>query len=187
MIIAKIFLLGITLSILFMSPILLLIPMLSPACVALMLLQQDICLWSRTAAGGSSRREEHQTYSVPQNVVPCCFFWFSSKHLPSAVFNVVSVRVGISPWLLALMPHGKKKKSLYDHSGLCAPGPVQVPCKKHQCSVVGLPWITATRVHSCLWSSHRWSHVKAWASQTVAASQNRRTTLQPTAQVKQAS
>ena len=39
----------------------------------------------------------------------------------------------------AAMAPWKKKKKSYGHSGLCAPGPV---------SVVSLPWITVTWVHS---------------------------------------
>ena len=77
----------------------------------------------------------------------------------------------------------KKKKSSYDHSGLCAPGPV---------SVVFFLWITATWVHIVTHSnfsesavraggasSSRWSHVKDSDS---AASQNWQTKL--TAQVR---
>ena len=76
----------------------------------------------------------------------------------TAAIAIIAPHFGLDvPW---------KKKLLYGHNGLCAPGSVQVPCKKHQCGGVGLPWITATQVHSVLcsrielkWvcSSRRWS------------------------------
>ena len=76
----------------------------------------------------------------------------------TAAIAVIAPHFGLDvPW---------KKKLLYGHNGLCAPGSVQVPCKKHQCGGVGLPWITATQVHSVLCSrielkwvrgSRRWS------------------------------